>query len=144
MDDPAFRVAGEAGYGGGADPVWSGLEVEIQNESIENKQKEVYLLVDYKDRVAGRDENILLGDDQGNELIPTSVDPSPDDGQLLFTWKLDYQPQFETIIFPNNAYSLLNSYVKDWDVATICVPEPATMALLALGGLTVIRRRRKQ
>ena len=140
--DPKFRVAGEADYG---DPMWTadGLEVEIQNEQIDEMHKEVYLLVDYKDRVAGRFENILLRDDRGNTWNPTSI-ASLDDGQLLFTWELDYQPQFEAIIFPNNAYNLLDSYVKDWDVATICVPEPATMTLLALGGLAVLRKRRKR
>jgi|GEM_PF-1659793 len=140
--DPKFRVAGESDYG---DPMWSadGLEVEIPNEQIDEMHKEVYLLVDYTDQVPGRVENIFLRDDRGGIWNPISI-ASADDGQLLFTWELDYQPQFETIVFPNNAYNLLDSYVKDWDVATICVPEPATMTLLALGGLVVLRRRRKQ
>jgi len=59
-------------------------------------KKEVYLLVDYKDRVVGRQENIQLQvlDPLGKllNLQPTSITSSLDDGQLLFTWLLDSSP----------------------------------------------------
>jgi hypothetical protein len=146
LDDPAFRVAGAANYG---NPQWiDEMEVEIPNEPIQDLYKIIQLLVDYKDRVPGREavEIVLLRDDNGVLHNPTSVTPSPDDGQLLFIWELDYQPAFESLVFPNNAYSLLNSYVKDWNVATECVPEPATLALLIAGaaGIAAVRRRRRK
>ena len=140
LDDPAFRVAGANNYG---DPQWvDEMIVEIPNEPIPEMWKEIWLLVDYKDRVAGRQENIVVSDDSGVHWAPTTVTASPDDGQLLFYWKLDYQPAFEQIIFPNNAYFTLDDYVKDWDVATECIPEPLTAALL-LAGAALIRRRRR-
>ena len=150
LDDRAFRTAGaKAGLFGA--PGWAvvdpgtddPVEIRIENESIEDFYKEVWLLVDYKDRIAGRQENVLLRDDAGTEHVATTVTASADDGQLLFYWKLDYQPGWEDIVFPDDAYYYLNDYVKDWDVALQCVPEPATLALLLVGGLMILGRKRR-
>jgi hypothetical protein len=151
LDDPEFREAGAMAdvY---ADPFWvptgnQEVIVEIGNESMPEMHKEVYLLVDYVDQVPGRKdlERIVLVDDAGVEWLPTRVEPSDDDGQLLFVWVLDYQPPFEWIKFPDDAYQNLTEHVKDWNVATQCVPEPVTVALVGLGlaGLAARRRRRK-
>ena len=146
---PMFREAGikAPDYD---DPHWDsldpdGLTVVIGNESLPEMEKIVYLLVDYFDRVPGRAalEDIRLVDDAGTEWLPTSVIPSADDGQLLFTWALDYQPAWERIVFPDDKYMLLDDDVKDWNLATVCIPEPATVALLGLGALAALRRRRK-
>ncbi len=34
-------------------------------------------------------------------------------------------------------------YVEEWGIFTWCTPEPGTMALTAVGGLALLRRRRK-
>jgi hypothetical protein len=153
LDDPAFRVAGVKGGQFGT-PQWQDeLTVQINNEVMPDMKKEVYLLVDYYDRVAGRKNNELVQlqatdplSGQVLLLTPTSVESSTDDGQLLFTWLLDFQPASELLIFPDNRYSTLAGNVKDWDVSTICVPEPGTGMLLIAAGigvlLTVWRRRR--
>ena len=54
----------------------------------------------------------------------------------------NYQPAFEDIVFPNDAYYYLDEYVKDWDVALQCVPEPATLALLLIGGFVLLGTKR--
>jgi hypothetical protein len=108
--------------------------------------KEIYLLVDYFDRVPDRDTLELLTlkvvDPAGVEVTlgPTSVTSSEDDGQLLFVWKLDFQPNSEQIIFPDAKYQTLLGNVKDWDVATKCVPEPGALILLAMAFLMLAPR----
>jgi len=119
------------------------FEVMLPNQVEPDKYKEVWLLVDYFDRVLGRTEDIRLLSSDGIEYLPTSVGESLDGGQLMFYWELPDQPDWEKIIFPNADYYLLSEYVKDWDIATECVPEPITLTLLGLGGLALLRRRKK-
>ena len=64
-------------------------------------------------------------------------------------WPLPEQPYYEWIIFEENIYYFCDPVVYPgapayFDVATYCIPEPATMGLLALGAcVAVLRRRRK-
>jgi len=145
-----WRVAGSANYGA---PGWvqDGNDdwtiLQIENEEIPEKWKEVYLLVDYKDRLYGGTNplpapDIKLVDDDGKVYDQPVVTISADGGQLLYHWTLDDQPAFEQIIFPNEDYYYLANDVKDFNVATECVPEPLTVGLLALGGLALLRRKR--
>ena len=126
-DDPQF-----------ADPV----TLVVDNEPVPDKYKVVSLLVDYTDNVPGRQftEIIELEDDLGGIWPATSVTPSADDGQLLFEWELPYQPAFEKILFPDTRYSTLSGNVGGLEVTTECVPEPVSLSLLMLGGLTLLQR----
>lgn len=139
--DNTFREAGmyKDTY---ADPFWvDDVTVEIGNQFVQDNTKDVWLLVDYYDRQLGRQVDITLIDDAGFSWDPT-VTESTDGGQLLFHWALDYQPDWEQIIFPDNTYSTLLGNIKDWDVATYCIPTPGGLMLLTLAGLAVVRRRR--
>ncbi|MFW6133210.1 MAG: PEP-CTERM sorting domain-containing protein [Planctomycetota bacterium] len=122
----------------------------INNEFDPDLKKEIYLLVDYYKRdpnYADEDIRLRYTDDQGQEVIlaPTAAPQlSADDGQVLFTWELDYQPDAEEILFPSHTdYGMLEGEVAWWDVATICVPEPASLGVVGLVGAVLLRRRRR-
>ena len=125
-----------------ADPVWDDehLRLTIGNEEIQNFTKDIWLLVDYLDRDNNVPPGITLDTPLEQGLTP-EIDYSPDYGQILLHWSLTYQPAWETFVFPTADYWALSGDVKDFDIATICIPEPTTVALLALG-LIGLRRRR--
>ncbi len=136
------------------DPTWDPdatgdyTTLEIPNEEIEKMFKMVYLLVDFKDRLYDPADpdgapDIKLEDDGGNEVLDLIITISADGGQILYEWKMDDQPPFERIIFPNTDYYYLTGDIKDFNIATECVPEPATMGLLVLGGIGLLIRRKR-
>jgi len=141
-----FHVAG-AKAGTYAQPKWDPLDpnhkVILGNEVIANNYKEIWLLVDYSDRIAGRNEQILLFDDAAHLQWAPTVTDSNDHGQTLYYWQLDYQPASESILFPSDAYFTLNGNVLDWNVATLCVPEPCAVALILSGAAVMALRRRR-
>lgn len=125
----------------------------IDNERDLWKQKHIELLVDYY----GDDANYLNEDIRlrylnavGMEVVvsPTSRELSEGNGQVLFTWELPIQPEWEEILFPTASrldYYGLEGRVASWDAAVICVPEPSTLVLLIVMGLGLLgyaRRRR--
>ena len=134
------------------DPYWGEQtnDFYLPNEKIEGMWKEIWLLVDYIDRNPVADPGILIEDPDGDQYNPDSITWSADGGQVLLHWKLDDQPDWEKIIFPDasyrNLYDIstgLGGTVKDWNVATLCVPEPISLSLLAIGGAVLLRRRRR-
>jgi hypothetical protein len=129
-----------------ADPYWDTnyVSLVIGNEFIPEYHKSIYLLIDYLDRDNNADPGITLITPQDqNGLAPTSIQYSPDFGQILLTWDLTYQPDWEKIVFPNVSYYDLSGDVKDFNIATYCVPEPGMIMLVVIGGLSLIRQRRR-
>ena len=125
-------------------------EFYLPNEEVPDMWKEVWLLIDYIDRGHITTPDITIVDDEGTEHYPDSSEWSTDSGQVLLHWKLDDQPAWEKIVFPDASYrdlydisTGLGGDVKDWNVATICVPEPISLSLLAMGTMVLLRRRRR-
>lgn len=128
------------------DPNITFAPFRVNNELVPEMEKHIQLLVDFH----GRDANYINEDirlrylDQfGQEVIalPTSKTLSPDNGQVLFLWELASQPGWEEIFFPTYLeYGLLEGSVASWNVATLCVPEPASFSIFALVGLAMVRR----
>jgi len=154
------------GPGGQTDIVWGTNpeqpEVIIPNEDRpEPWYKEIELLVDYVDRnVLVNHPNIanIMVKVGENLYAPDSITWTADGGQAKFYWKLDEldgQPGWESIVFPDASYKNLYDIsvipaaggpVKDWNLATYCVPEPSTSIMLAfalamlIGYTRLIRR----
>jgi hypothetical protein len=147
----ATRIAGAnaqnyTGPNGMPDIEWGGSteqpEVIIPNLPMPDPwYKEIELLVDYVDR------NVLVANPNLANIVvkvgaiiynPDWVKWTADQGQALFHWTLDDQPGWETIVFPDASYQTLYDIstglggpVKDWNLATLCVPEPSTCLTLA-------------
>jgi len=136
------RLYDGAGYG---NPTWivgtDSWVLDVPNREVPNFHKEIYLLIDYLDRDNNVDPGITITLPDGTTVDPTSIDYSDDDGQILLTWVLDYQPASEKINFPDVKYWELSDDVKDWNLATVCIPEPTAVFVLTVFSLGLLRRR---
>ena len=129
------------------DPTTTEPTLIVPNLVVDDLHKILYLLVDFNNPEDPDDttaDDIQVFDDEGVEILLDSIEWSSDNGQVLLTYVFDDQPAWETIVFPDNSYKTLAGNVFEWNIATECVPEPATMSLLVLGAIAlVVRRKRK-
>ncbi len=147
-----------AGPQGGTQPEWDpsgGPTLYVPNEEIDDLYKILYLLVDFKEPLpAFAQPEDLVGaenffdiqvlDEEGEEVPLDEYWLSSDNGQVLLKYVFDDQPDWEQIVFPHLDYKDLTGNILEWNLATECVPEPASLALLAAGAAAALLRRRRQ
>ena len=147
---------------GSADPYWDDQAEDptllIPNEEVADMFKKLYILVDFNDPamvpVDALGEPVVpdidVFDDGDTEIALDSAEWASDSGQVLLTYVFDDQPAWEKVVFPSDEYTLIDKVgqqgynVFEWNIATECVPEPATLALLTLGGVAALLRRRRK
>lgn len=132
---------------GGRQGIWplSGMvEIKIDNSPIANPYKEIWVQLTWsaqttygepviKEIISGENATLISDDIIG--LTGESVG----DGlwhHSVYSIIIEPNPAFETIVISGSI--MLDELVID----TICIPEPTTMAMLAIGGL-MLRRTRK-
>ena len=146
---------------GTTDPYWDDQArtptLLIPNEEIDDMFKKLYILVDFNDAALVPVDalgnpivpDIDVYDDGDTEIALDSAEWASDSGQVLLTYVFDDQPAWEKVVFPSDEYTLIGKVgqqgynVFEWNIATECVPEPATLALLAFGGLLTLTRRKR-
>ncbi len=158
--DPLLTVYTDIEFGadGTSDGYWvlSGqqrpgqIDIKIPNYVNQNPYKEIWLTIVWNES-EGYPVNPILPDRpivgvafEGMEYTDQYIEYEQEDS-LGFGWKTSV---YVLGLWPNPAEEWLNIkgniLVDSLSVETICIPEPATMTILALGGLcTVLRRKRK-
>jgi len=142
------------------DPIWDPQNPNtllVPNQVVQDKQKKLYLQVDFNDPLPGNPLNpngdpdipgITVYDDAGNLISLADSTWASDYGEVLLEYDFDTQPAWEKIVFPGDEYVSINLVgnqgynVLEWNIATECVPEPATLSLLVFGALALVSRRR--
>ena len=115
------------------------LVLGIPNYPVENPYKEIWLQITFASL----------------EGIVPEIDTLPEQANLevidhhQITGDAYYQATYKITIEPNPSYEEIYIQPRDCDlyidelvIDTICVPEPATIMLLGLAGLGIVRKRR--
>jgi len=130
--------------------VWSGhpiaFELIIPNTDYTGGSKTIWMEITaaYWERTFPA---ITAFDSNGNtDFLVTALTPLPQvleqNGPwqtLRYGWQITPNPQSETIT--NISFSGTGGFVDHIVVETVCVPEPASLCLLAAGGLAFLRKR---
>ena len=146
---------------GKTDPYWEDgagkPTLLIPNEEISGMFKKLYIVVDFNDPMLVPLDafgnpiapDIEVYDDAGIEILASLPQWASDNGEVLLTYIFDDQPAWEKVVFPSDEYvsidkvGQVNYNVFEWNIATECIPEPATLSLLAGGGLLALLRRKR-
>lgn len=125
------------------DPHWQDIvprtELYVDNLLVPDLYKDVWFEAEYSGQVPDPLPELLIFDPaQG----VTPFEPVVDGTHVTWHWLIYPQPGHEIIRFPDQSFYDLEGLDKI-EVGTYCfIPEPATVSLLALGGLAMAKRRR--
>jgi len=133
----------------GRDGVWNPYNdfwIDLPNDPAELPLKDIYLQITWNlftDQ--GRDaeypipEVYMPGAPYTNEV--GLVDEYPLDSNWMYSrWHIQIwpNPEFESLYFPGG---MSEYFIDQIVVDTICIPEPASLTILALASLVLVRRR---
>ncbi len=115
--------------------------ITIPNNPEPNPYKDIILEVVFEKTAGGTFTVNATGRNANGEAINegTLVDLTiiPDDNKAIYQFRLEPNPAYETLCL---AFS--QGSIDSIEVYTQCVPEPATMAMLAAGALGLAKRRK--
>jgi len=129
----------------GRQGVWAGepliITLTIPNRPISDEYKEIWLEMDFMPTLEWI--KVTPNPIAGNVIKEIFRDISLVDSQwkkLIIGWRIEPNPNEETICISVTGTGGFVDYIT---VDTICIPEPATIMLLGLGTLVLIKRKRK-
>jgi hypothetical protein len=135
-----FGAAGSNATLFGRKGIWAGgsvtIDLIIPNTPIENPYKEVWLEVGYT--AIQNALSLTAGNNMVVDIGQTVMTGADGWSTLLQGWRIYPNPASEDI---HLWFEGTGGYVDYIKVDTICIPEPATIAMLGLGTIALLRKR---
>ena len=127
---------------------WAQVEGIIPNEENEELSKEVWIQATLHTNIRGEVPIDILFEFPAGTFTVTPIESSvivAADGWRYHTSVFDLTPQpaWEVVSLNFSAPSGVYVAIDELVVDTRCIPEPATVVMLALGGLGLLRRRKR-
>jgi len=118
------------------------LTKTMGNRADENEIKEFYALAIWSLMRGQGVPQLTISVSSPGAIVNTTTAETGEAGTFatVIEGTIEPQPDFEDFSFTFSGPALLDEIY----IGTHCTPEPATVSLLALGGLAVLRRRRKR
>ncbi len=140
--DPQLNVDTPFGWDNGAWALSGEIDIYLPNRPVGGGWKELWIQLTWKP--AGLDSSPFLPDQPNVAVTPFDFatfyrdDQALADGWIVSLYKIEMWPN------PLEEWIAIKGdiWVDELIIDTICIPEPTTIALLGLGALTLLRKRR--